>query len=76
MANKEVAVKKYVVRRSDDERARLLEAATEGRRVAFTPTCERPEPLREAEAKQLISSSTCALTELRFLAHRQLICNA
>jgi hypothetical protein len=34
VANKEGAVKKYVLRLSDEERARLLDAATEGRRVA------------------------------------------
>ncbi len=32
----------------------ILEAATEGRRVAITPTCERPEPLGEEDAKDLL----------------------
>ena len=34
--------------------AGILEAATEGRRVAITPTCERPEPLGEDDAKDLL----------------------
>jgi predicted dehydrogenase len=34
--------------------AGVLEAATEGRRVAIAPSCVRPRPLREADAKELL----------------------
>ena len=38
--------------------AGILEAATEGRRVAISPACERPSPLGETEAKGLLKSET------------------
>jgi len=38
--------------------AGILEAAAEGRRAAISPTCERPAPLGEADAKMLLKSGT------------------
>jgi predicted dehydrogenase len=38
--------------------AGILEAATEGRRVPISPSCVRPAPLREAEAKELLKPLT------------------
>jgi len=38
--------------------AGILEAATEGRRAAITPPCERPRPLREEDAIELLKRET------------------
>jgi predicted dehydrogenase len=38
--------------------AGILEAATEGRRAAILPACERPSPLGETDAKGLLKSET------------------
>ncbi len=40
--------------------ASILEAATEGRRVAIAPACERPSPLGEPEGKGLLKAETSA----------------
>ncbi len=38
--------------------AGILEAAAECRRVAISPACEQPDPLREADAKGLLNRGT------------------
>jgi hypothetical protein len=38
--------------------AGILEAATAGRRATISPTCERPAPLGEVDARMLLKPGT------------------
>ncbi len=40
--------------------AGILEAATEGRRVTIAQTCERPSPLDETQARELLAQAITA----------------
>ena len=77
MANKEVAVKIYVVRLSGAERAQLLEAqpkagASPSRHLRAARAAACPE-FRSSPGDIIIDVRS---TELGFLTHRQPICNA